>query len=199
MIVGDPLCRPWADIPQVDARGVAAGDTIKGKVVIFPSATLARQGTVDRFELFVDGLLTASCSMRETLEFDSAQYCDGFHELRVVGIDGGPIESQGRLIIPVHFANYGKSMQFEATPKTVRGGRPVKLSANAPGCIGVAFYHGRDMVGKFAGASGDTTVDSAKLGEGPVTIRAVGWGKTLANIVEADPVQLTVENGTAGR
>ncbi|HJS09063.1 MAG TPA: hypothetical protein VJ809_15445, partial [Pirellulales bacterium] len=36
VIVGDPLCRPWAKIPKVDVAGIAADGTISGKVSLKP-------------------------------------------------------------------------------------------------------------------------------------------------------------------
>ena len=60
IVVGDPLCRPWANIPQIAVDGVKAGGTLKDKVSLHATATLPRGGSVDRFELFVDGERVAS-------------------------------------------------------------------------------------------------------------------------------------------
>ena len=59
LIVGDPLCRPWADIPQVSVAGVEAGATVRGRLTLEPSVTSAGKATADRFELFVDGVRMA--------------------------------------------------------------------------------------------------------------------------------------------
>ena len=55
IIVGDPLCQPWANIPQLTVDGAKAGDVLKGKLALQTTASLPRGGTVDRFELYVDG------------------------------------------------------------------------------------------------------------------------------------------------
>jgi hypothetical protein len=194
LILGDPLCRPWATIPQVLVQGAKEGDTLQGKVVLNPWSNLSATGNVDRFQLFVDGLLTASCPAGETLEFDSTRYCDGYHELRVVGIENSAIESQGRQIIPVHFNNHGKKTQFSASPLSVRLGQRIKLTANAGDCLGVAFYQNERIIAKFAGSAGETTVDPALLGEGPVTIKAIGWGRGgIDTHVTADPVEVMIQ------
>lgn len=194
LIVGDPLCRPWANIPRVAVGGVTMGDTLKGVVTLQPTAQMARGAKVDRFQLFVDGVRTAQCAAGESLQLDTARYCDGYHELRVVGIEGGPIESQGRRIIPVQFNNYSKTMQFTVTPSgRIKSSDTLTLSANAPGAVGVAFYHQGRVVAKFKGAQGEATVSAATLGEGPVTLTAIGWGSGDATQnVFATPVRLTV-------
>jgi uncharacterized protein (TIGR03790 family) len=204
LIVGDPLCRPWANIPEVKVEGAKAGDVLKGKVTLKPSAKLPRGGTADRFRLFVDGLQHAACSAGETLELDTTAFWDGEHELRVVGIENSAIESQGRETMSVRFDNYGKTIQFEVTPKkVVPAGEPIKLTASAPGAIGVAFYRNQKLIAKFSGESGEAIVDSKLLGEGPVAIRAIGWGsKNMSDVSQhvASPwVPLTIENGSAGK
>jgi hypothetical protein len=203
LIVGDPLCQPWANIPQVKVDGLAAGDTLKGKVAIKPSATLPRRGTVDRFELYVDGGKIDKCGLNESLELDTSGYADGYHEVRIVGIEKSTVETRGNLVLPVTFNNYGKSIEFGTIPKNVvRGGIPIKLVAKSPGAIGVAFYHNQQVIAKFNGESGEASVDSKLLGEGPVTLRAIGWGSTnfgdVSKHAASAPIQLTIENGTAG-
>ena len=37
IVVGDPLCRPWASIPNVTVEGAASGATLKGTAILRPS------------------------------------------------------------------------------------------------------------------------------------------------------------------
>ena len=98
LIVGDPLCRPWARIPQIAVDGVTANQTVQAMLTLTPrSETLA----VKSFRLFVDGRLIQDCRPGEVFEVDTTKVGDGYHELRIVGIQDSMIESQGRLIIPI--------------------------------------------------------------------------------------------------
>ena len=65
--MGDPLCRPWADVPQVSVAGVAPGAVVRGNRTLKPAATLADGKPVEAFELFVDGHRVARCKPGETL------------------------------------------------------------------------------------------------------------------------------------
>jgi hypothetical protein len=203
IVVGDPLCQPWANIPRVLVDGAKAGDVLKDKVSLRASATLPRGGSADRFELYVDGERSASESAAEPLELDTRDYPDGDHELRVVGIENSAIESQGRVIMPVRFNNYGKTIQFDVSPdRGIRLGQKIQLSANAPGSRGVAFYHNKEMIAKFAGETGETTVDAALLGAGPVVLQAIGWGPAgggVDTVAVSAPVQINVEPAGNGR
>jgi hypothetical protein len=201
LIVGDPLCRPWANIPEVTVAGAAAGDVLKGKVSLKPSAKLSRPGSgrVDRFELFVDGLRTDATNADDPISLDTTQYADGDHELRVVGIENSPIESQGRAIIPVRFSNYDRSIKFTVSPeRVVRLGEKITLSAEAAGVQGIAFYQNYRIVDRFKGEKGEVTVDSRMFGEGPITLSAIGWGAggAIDTSVYSAPIQLTIEGGS---
>ena len=41
LIVGDPLCRPWARIPAIHVSGVEAGATVHGRLILKPTAEAA--------------------------------------------------------------------------------------------------------------------------------------------------------------
>ena len=44
LIVGDPLCRPWADIPQVSVAGDAGGGRGHGTLTLKPDGRLSPAG-----------------------------------------------------------------------------------------------------------------------------------------------------------
>ena len=74
--------------------------------------TVLGGGKVDRFELFVDGRRNRTAKPGERLALDTNKLGDGRHELRVVAIEAGPIQSQGRRIIPVNVENQTRKKQM---------------------------------------------------------------------------------------
>ncbi|MGC4002035.1 MAG: hypothetical protein QM811_02350 [Pirellulales bacterium] len=108
LIVGDPLCAPWAVVPKIDVPELPSTKTLlSGAVELKPTAALA-DGIVDRFELFVDGARVARCAKGDALTLDTRKFADGAHDVRVVGIAAGPIETQGRWSRILTFENQGK-------------------------------------------------------------------------------------------
>jgi hypothetical protein len=198
LIIGDPLCRPWANIPKIKVAGLVAGQPLKGVVTLTPTAVVANNGKCDRFELILDGQRIASCAAGDTLQFDSAKYADGHHELRVVGFEAGPIETQGVASVSTSFDNFGRTIEFNAGPAHVAAGRPIQVSVKCPGADGVAVYHNGQLLARIPGQNGNANVDSRGLGDGPVTLTASGWsgGK---EVVFAKPIKLTVQNGAVGK
>jgi len=109
LVVGDPLCQPWAKVPVVevvvasDSSNLEPDQQLSGLVELEPRAHVPGGGTVDRFELFVDGMRLEQCGLGEHFSLDTLLMSDGYHELRVVAIESSPIETQGRWIMPVFF------------------------------------------------------------------------------------------------
>jgi hypothetical protein len=195
LIVGDPLCRPWANIPQVAVEGVSPGAVVKGELLLRPRATVARGGKIERFELFVDETRLAACGPDGTLRLDTTSLSDGYHELRVVAIEASPIRSQGRAIIPISTANHGRHIEAARLPAgNIRRGDTLTVTAKSPGSLGMLVFHHAQLVGKIAGAEGRVEIDPTKLGRGPVMLRVVGLGEGSAvQNVWAPPLRLEVE------
>ncbi|MGO8691396.1 MAG: hypothetical protein ACLQLG_17370 [Thermoguttaceae bacterium] len=195
LIVGDPLCRPWANIPKVTVAGLPADAALTGTLALEPAATFPRQASADHFELFVDGVRTLRCLPGQPLELDTASMADGYHELRVVAVEAGPIRSQGRWIQLVKTANYGRTIEVSASPPhTVRPGGPLAITAHAPGCAMIAVFEGNRVVGKIAGPQGRVEIDPHSLGSGPVCLRVMGLSPTARNNVVARPLELEVRD-----
>ncbi len=194
LIVGDPLCRPWADIPQVAVVGVEPGAVVRGNLTLKPTATVAK-GKTEIFELVVDGRRMAKCKPGGTLALDTTRLADGHHELRVVAVGPAPIESQGRRIIPIRLDNHGRTIEASLASKgPLRPDMPVIIDARSPGSIGIVAIQGSRIVGRIAGQEGRIEIPANTLGAGPVQLRVAGLGEGgIQTNVMAQPLEFTVE------
>lgn len=195
LIVGDPLCRPWANVPRVEVEGVEPDSTVKGRLMLKPAATVAEGPGVDRFELFIDGWRRTECLPGRSLAWDTANLADGHHELRVVAVEAGPIRSRGRRIIPIYTANHGRTITVTTEPRgTLPAGRPVVVAASSAESKEIVVLHHSRLVGRIDGPKGQLTIAPGTLGYGPVRLRVFGVGKggPLSNVI-AKPVTLRVE------
>jgi hypothetical protein len=195
LIVGDPLCRPWADMPPLSITGIKAGQTVHGTQRIEPSSASTSKTAASRFELFVDGLRTAACEPGRSLPLDTAALPDGYHELRVVAIGPPPIESQAHRIIPIQTANHGRTIEASLVGSGPwRGNAPVTISARSPGSIGVVAMHGSNVVARLSGEEGKLEIPANTLGTGPVRIRVIGMGSgSSVTNVAATPLDITLQ------
>ncbi|MHB1033243.1 MAG: hypothetical protein ACYC35_05150 [Pirellulales bacterium] len=197
LIVGDPLCRPWANIPTVSVRGVEPGAVVKGRFELTPSATIGGGSSVDHFTLFVDGVRVDHCRVGETLTYDTTAGADGYHELRVVATEAGPIESQGRAIVPVMVDNHSRTIELAASVQgAARWNEPLVLTAKAPGAKQILFLNRTRLLGRVEGETGEQKIDPKILGRGPVSLRAAAFfGDKTEDSVLSKPIALVVEPG----
>lgn len=103
LVVGDPLCQPWASPPDFRVQGVKNKQPITGKIEITPQPKDA--DSIKHFELFVDGVRQTTCLPGETLSLMTEELSNGGHELRVVAIGATAIETQSRKIYSVEVKN----------------------------------------------------------------------------------------------
>jgi hypothetical protein len=174
--------------------GVEPNGKVSGSLVLSPSASFARGGTVHRFELFVDGRRTAVARAGQTLTWDSTTDYDGYHELRVVAVADGPIATQGRAILPVVVDNHGRTATMTATPaETVRWDETLLVDVKAPGMKQVYVLNNGRMVGVIPGEQGQLKIPPAALGIGPVGLQGLGVaGAGYGDRVVLRPIQLSV-------
>jgi hypothetical protein len=176
--VGDPLCRPWAEIPQVRALGLVRHGEVAGVLKLRPDATFKRTGvTAGYWELFVDGVRAARAKGETELKFDTKTLSDGYHELRLVVVDDTPIETQGRTIVPVMVNNFGRHITLSPpATKSVRHGQPLVVTVKANDAQQVVVIAQQHVVGKLEGGEGRIKIDTRQLGPGPISLRAVAFG-----------------------
>jgi hypothetical protein len=206
LVVGDPLCRPWAAIPQVDVAlldgGVPleAGEPLSGLLELAPSGTVTRPSgaadaapVVDRFSLFVDGVRLAQCGVGERLPLDTTKLADGHHELSVAGCESSSLESLGRWKKPVRVSNHGRSLSLRVEPAQARQAGTVRIAVKGDGIDAAAVFAMGRVLGRTSGPEATIEVPAALLGRGRVEIHATGRaGEGAANAVNAAPVTIEV-------
>jgi hypothetical protein len=195
LIVGDPLCRPWANIPKVNILGVKPNYIVKGTLTLAPAATMPSGKGIDHFELFVNGSRASLCQPGGTLTLDTTLLPDGCHELRVVAVESGLIQSQGREILPVIVDNHGRKISAKVLSEgVIRPDNPLIIEVDSPGSIGAVALQNSRVAGRLTGEKGQIKIEAAQLGAGPVRLQIVGLGQgDPGTHVMAQPIDVSVE------
>ncbi len=185
LIVGDPLCQPWAKIPLLAITGLddfkegsTAGSRPLAGVVKFAAKVSPVEGTnVKECELFLDGRLVARLPAAQLVPLDCAKLPPGYHEVRFVAVTADAIESRGSAVAKFMVAN----RDGVAAPglELIPGGMTMfgesfwaKLDQPA-GEKGVEIRQHERVVATIAAGKIECQVDSKLLGRGPVRLRAV--------------------------
>jgi uncharacterized protein (TIGR03790 family) len=178
LIVGDPLCQPWAAIPKVFVAGVKANDKVKGTISVTPSGVAKGGSSLSSFELFVDGKLVGRSAAGGTAEIDTTKMADGYHELRFVGVDSSPIETQGRQIVPITVANHDAAIEVKTSSFRVKLTENVRVSLRQAGATSITIRQNSRDLASVKGEAGDVEIAASKLGRGPNMLQAISDGPT---------------------
>jgi hypothetical protein len=204
LIVGDPLCQPWAEIPKVTVEGVEPGAAVSGEIALKAEA-LDRHGeaaTIDHYELFINGRRVALFGPDATYRLDTTKMPDGFHELRVVGVLLDPLETQGRAVLPITVNNRKRTVKFELPggKRTWSWNRPATLTATAPGASQISILQYSDRVAHAKGESvtwETKALPPSRFGYGTATFQAAALYETpSARGLLSAPIEISIEPGT---
>jgi hypothetical protein len=196
LIVGDPLCRPWANIPEITVAGVTADQVVHDELKLKPKARFAGGVEAEHFELIVDGLKKRECPAEGSLEFDTAGIADGAHELRVVAVSKGPVPARGEKIILFASSNHKRTIHVTCEPeKVVSLKKSLIITAKSPKSTSIRILQGATRrLSVIPGDDGQVEIPAETLGCGPVRLQVIGIGDDEPDSsVFAPPLDIVVE------
>jgi hypothetical protein len=177
LIVGDPLCQPWAVPPVVNVDGIKPNQEVQGSIEIKPIGNAAPGHQLGRFQLMMDGRLAAQFQHGQSLTFNAAKLPDGYHELRIVAAHLDAIETQGRFIVPFTVNNGAPKLEFDVKPLVGGSGLVMlRVSARQAGATSIVIRQNSREVGRIDGEEGEIDIAAISLGRGPTTLQAVSEG-----------------------
>lgn len=116
LVYGDPLTRPFASLPLVTVTDPLE-DPATGFVEVVPMFPGGGMEDIDRIELHIDGIEIADLPPGLSFFFNSAQFCDGSHELRLVAIGDLNKSIRGDWRGTFEIANLRRSIISDIEPK----------------------------------------------------------------------------------
>jgi uncharacterized protein (TIGR03790 family) len=169
LLLGDPLCQPFAKQPSLDDVELPRAKTVSGEISIATPAS--SQLAVKSWELHLDGHLTVAVAPGTKLALDTTQFADGTHELRIVAIADGDLETHGGLSRLIQFDNRGRRLEvLSDIPKELVYGDSLTLKLKAPGANAIVLDHLGRILDKILGEEGEVTISTRELGMGPVSL-----------------------------
>ena len=103
---------------------------------------------------------------------DTTTLPDGFHELRVVAVKTGLLETQSSQIINFWVNNQQRQSDLSSNKPEYKVSEQIELTFDAAGAQEVAIYHNSRRVAEAASDSGKLTLAAEKLGRGEVQLKA---------------------------
>ena len=194
IIVGDPLCRPWANIPQVKISGVKPDHNVKGTLTFRQQPPSQRTGNRS-FRVVRQRFASGNVQAGGVLTLDTTLLPDGYQELRVVAVEAGLIQSQGREILPIITDNYGRKIEAKLISQDV-----ITAGQSADNRCKLARLdrHKRLAEQPHRGPSGGRKRTNKNRSRptwrraGAITVIGIGNGGPRSHVI-APPIDVTVE------
>ena len=178
LVVGDPLCQPWAVIPEVSVEGLETGQQYSGTVKVTPSIKAGSGTAAKDYQLYIDGKRVQQIPPNGTYELDTLTLADGYHEVRVVATGSTPVETQGRWVGEVLVKNGMDAVQLSTDAgRLVSGMKSLNLEVASSKQAKVTIHHNGRVLAEASRGNGTVLIPIEKLGTGPVNLTAVSEGE----------------------
>ena len=174
LIVGDPLCQPFAIPPKVQVAGLTAGQTIGRKVALqIGTRGLDAESLPVRIDLVLDGKWMRTLPFAPRLQFDLAQDIeDGFHELRLLFTDATHMQHKWEETIPFVVGKQ-EAIRVEKTIDTKLKKRKLRMKCQGPQGWTLSLRHHWNEVAQSEKSTADFEIDLDAFGKGPVRFQVV--------------------------
>ena len=194
LMLGDPLCQPYARFPVVTVGGLLEGQLVSGVVGLTPGATTAAAVGIAGYDLFLDGVLWQAVAPGGGASLDTSALADGWHELRVVAYENSAIRTQGDRVVNFRVNNGGQQLLPGATTYAVVDGSgplaiPVIPAGGTP--TGIEIRKGHLVVATLPAEGGTASVPLELLGRGRSVLRAVAV--MSSGLVRSEPMVVEVQ------
>ena len=146
-----------------------------------------------QLELWVDGELLAYAQPDQPFTWDTQSMDDGFHELRLVAQEAGPIETRSYARFGVILTNSGHRLELDSQQQRVRYGETITVSGAAVGGREAAIWQGNRKLASVPVKDGSwrLQIDSQMLGVGPVSLGVrVTFGDNT--VVRSAPLKIDI-------
>ncbi len=171
LIVGDPLCRPWAKIPQLELVGLKPNMMGARSRRVGPAAWATSRS-------IVSSGMSMICDWRPRRSTASWSWTP--HSIPTATSNcawsaSRPCRSSRRAgsSCPVRINNNRRRVDLTCSAKgTANWFEPITLSAEAPDAQKIVFLQGTQSLGTVNGKEGEVEVHPEELGLGPVTLTA---------------------------
>ncbi|MDZ4780011.1 MAG: TIGR03790 family protein [Planctomycetia bacterium] len=184
LVVGDPLCAPWAHTAKITVAGLEANESISAVREVRVDIAASEKGhQAAACEWFVDGRRAAVTKPDAAYSLDPSTLSPGAHELRAVVIAAMPQATQSRAIVPFVVSTADMAELAWTCPERAVFGEGVTIDAAFAGAVEIELYLDAHSIGKVRGDQGQIVVDTTRLGMGParLSVEAHGpGGKAIA-------------------
>lgn len=198
LIVGDPLCQPWAKQAEISV-GTELPAVVAGSIELQPSAKPISRSAGDAspavemlgYEIYLDGKKLATIAAGRSYSWDTSQTGDGLHRLVVVGIEKTSVQTQSRWSREVMVKNLREAIEMRIPAGTTFGiGETIYLKLDSTSGLKSLVTHNGRTFGTLEQGTGELEIEASQLGRGPVVLQAHTVGSPE---LRSRPIRIEIE------
>jgi len=173
LIVGDPLCQPWARPPSFHIEGLSNGQSLTESKEVSVGLPEEPAEAISKIHWFLDGQLRQTGKTDEPFKLNYTSLDAGFHELRAVAVADSPVASQARQLIEFQKeAPDVPTLEVVVPQKPVPINDEIAVSLKAAGATKIELFCNHRLLGTIDDSNGSVTVSAASLGLGKIRLTA---------------------------
>jgi hypothetical protein len=181
LILGDPLCQPFAKMPTVRVEGLQPGQVVPAtwSVQQVKASTVGDPKAPCDITILIDGSIFSSTPSSQP--GSAHPLAPGYHELLAVATQKDEAATQGSRMVPF-FVGAAPKLAFVSGSGSAVLGSAVKIHADVAGAGTIELRHCGRVIGTVQGTQGDCEINTSQLGIGPARLDAVATvdGKQVA-------------------
>ncbi len=172
LIVGDPICQPFARPPN-DWIDISLGDDLPRKVVMSRrSLNVNVPHTSTRLiELYVGGRLVRATAPAKFINLDLPKDASGVLDVRATLVGNDPTEPRISFARQIDLAGPLATPTARVTEARTADSTTLKVSLECPGADSIELMHFGKPVAAVKADHGVVTFDAKPLGDGPLRFR----------------------------
>ena len=147
LVVGDPLARPFAQFSTVQLKAPDPSLAWSGTISISAAIEPAPQRPIGHIELWVDGQHLGDFEPDNAFHWDTRLVDDGSHDLRLVAVEAGLIETRSYIRVPITVQNTPHRVTVSRPSGYITYGENIQVSGSAPGARKVQIWQGHRQLG----------------------------------------------------
>ncbi|MEM9411518.1 MAG: hypothetical protein AAGA30_10415 [Planctomycetota bacterium] len=193
LIVGDALCCPWAQRPNLNVKTSGLENARASGEIILQAVRSKKSPEIDQIEIYLDGRLNRTVDGEDTGEItlDTTTMPDGYHEFRFVGVAPGPIRSRGFATVPLLVENENQVPSISCQSRFVTIDQWVKLKVEAENADQIDIVHNSKVLESIESSTGQFKIPSFRFGRGRVKIEA--HAKFGQKRTRSWPIDITIQ------
>lgn len=175
LVVGDPLCRPFADLPKFSITGLKHRGVVEADLEIKGvPANSESTAQIEYFSLFLDELYQTRVEPNQPVKIALSDIGPGFHELRMVAVDDSPQAVNSTQVIDffVWPEDRKADLRLELEKDTITAKESLNVSCRFAKGQRVDLRQNGRVIASFKSANQPITIKASKLGKGVSEIYA---------------------------